>query len=47
LRDAFNTALVAFRKTDDYKKILMKYGLSEQSIAAAAEKNVADLCAGK
>jgi polar amino acid transport system substrate-binding protein len=25
----------------------MKYGLSEQSIAAAAEKNVADLCAGK
>lgn len=47
LRDAFNTALVEFRKTDEYKQILMKYGLSEQSIAAAAEKNVADLCAGK
>lgn len=38
--------LVEFRKTDDYKKILAKYGLSEQSIAAAA-KEVADLCAGK
>ncbi len=47
LRDAFNTALIEFRKTDDYKAILGKYGLSEQSIAAAAEKNVADLCAGK
>ncbi len=47
LRDAFNAALVEFRKTDDYKKILAKYGLSEQSIAAAAEKKVADLCAGK
>ncbi|AXV18206.1 ectoine/hydroxyectoine ABC transporter substrate-binding protein EhuB (plasmid) [Neorhizobium sp. SOG26] len=47
LRDAFNAALIEFRKTDDYKAILGKYGLSEQSIAAAAEKNVADLCAGK
>jgi polar amino acid transport system substrate-binding protein len=47
LRDAFNAALVEFRKTDEYKTILTKYGLSEQSIAAAAEKNVADLCAGK
>ena len=47
LRDAFNAALVEFRKTDEYKTILGKYGLSEQSIAAAAEKNVADLCAGK
>ncbi|WP_312794560.1 ectoine/hydroxyectoine ABC transporter substrate-binding protein EhuB [Tianweitania sp.] len=47
LRDAFNAALVEFRKTDEYKTILGKYGLSEQSIAAAAEKTVADLCAGK
>lgn len=38
LRDAFNAALVEFRKTDDYKKILAKYGLSEQSIAAAAKE---------
>jgi polar amino acid transport system substrate-binding protein len=44
---AFNTALVAFRKTDDYKKILMGYGLSAESIKAAEAKNVADLCAGK
>lgn len=46
LRDAFNAGLVEFRKTDEYKAILGKYGLSEQSIAAAAAKNVADLCAG-
>lgn len=47
LRDAFNAALIEFRKTPEYKAILGKYGLSEQSIAAAAEKQVADLCAGK
>lgn len=47
LYDAFNVALVEFRKTDDYKKILMSYGLSEESIKAAADRKVADLCAGK
>lgn len=47
LRDAFNAALVAFRKTDEYRKILGSYGLSEESIQAAQAKNVADLCAGK
>jgi polar amino acid transport system substrate-binding protein len=47
LRDAYNAALVEFRKTDDYRKILMSYGLSEESIKAAMAKNVADLCAGK
>jgi len=47
LRDAFNTALIAFRKTDDYKKILTGYGLSEKSIEAAEAKKVEDLCAGK
>jgi len=47
LYDAFNKALVEFRKTDEYKKILTSYGLSEESIKAAAAKNVADLCAGK
>jgi polar amino acid transport system substrate-binding protein len=47
LHAAFNKALVDFRKTDDYKKILMSYGLSAESIKAAEAKNVADLCAGK
>jgi len=47
LRDAFSTALVEFRKTDEYKKILTGYGLSEESIKAAADKKVADLCDGK
>jgi polar amino acid transport system substrate-binding protein len=47
LHDAFNKELVDFRKTEDYQKILMSYGLSAESIKAAAAKNVADLCAGK
>lgn len=47
LAEAFNKALVDFRQTDEYKKILTGYGLSEESIKAAAEKKVADLCAGK
>ncbi|MBN9044279.1 MAG: ectoine/hydroxyectoine ABC transporter substrate-binding protein EhuB [Rhizobiales bacterium] len=44
---AFNTALAAFKKTDDYKKILMSYGLSSESVEAARTKTTADLCAGK
>ena len=47
LREAYNAALVEFRKSDEYKAILTNYGLSEASIKAAAEKKVADLCAGK
>ncbi|WP_046868933.1 ectoine/hydroxyectoine ABC transporter substrate-binding protein EhuB [Microvirga massiliensis] len=47
LYEAFNTALVAYRKTDAYKRTLKSYGLSEESIEAAAAKNVKDLCAGK
>ncbi|AYG63328.1 ectoine/hydroxyectoine ABC transporter substrate-binding protein EhuB [Rhizobium jaguaris] len=43
----FNTALAAFKKTDDYKKILMSYGLSAESVEAARTKNTEDLCAGK
>ncbi|MCW5255392.1 ectoine/hydroxyectoine ABC transporter substrate-binding protein EhuB [Verminephrobacter aporrectodeae] len=45
--EAYNAALVAFRRTDAYKKILTQYGLSDESIRAAAERKVADLCAGK
>lgn len=47
LRDAFNKELVEFRKTEEYQKILTSYGLSPESIEAAAAKKVADLCAGK
>lgn len=47
LYEAFNAALVEFRTTDEYKKILAGYGLSDESIKAAADRKVADLCAGK
>jgi polar amino acid transport system substrate-binding protein len=47
LYKAFNTALIAFKKTDDYKKILMSYGLSAESVDAARSKSTEDLCAGK
>jgi polar amino acid transport system substrate-binding protein len=47
LYKAFNTALIAFKKTDDYKKILMSYGLSTESVEAARTKSTEDLCAGK
>ncbi|MBB4566905.1 ectoine/hydroxyectoine ABC transporter substrate-binding protein EhuB [Rhizobium leucaenae] len=47
LYQAFNTALTAFKKTDDYKKILMSYGLSAESVEAARTKSTEDLCAGK
>ncbi|TCK28048.1 amino acid ABC transporter substrate-binding protein (PAAT family) [Ancylobacter aquaticus] len=47
LYGAFNAALVEFRTTDEYKKILATYGLSPESIKAAADRKVADLCAGK
>ncbi|KAA1183739.1 ectoine/hydroxyectoine ABC transporter substrate-binding protein EhuB [Rhizobium tropici] len=47
LYKAFNTALEAFKKTDDYKKILISYGLSAESVEAARTKSTEDLCAGK
>jgi polar amino acid transport system substrate-binding protein len=47
LYKAFNDALIAFKKTDAYPKILAKYGLSRESIKAAQTKSMADLCAGK
>lgn len=46
LRDAFNEALVAFRKTDEYRAILKSHGLSEESIDAAQAVQVEQLCAG-
>ena len=47
LYDAFNKALVEFKKTDDYKKILTANGLSPESVEAARSKKMEDLCAGK
>lgn len=47
LGKSFNEALVAFKKTDAYLKILAKYGLSEESIKAAQDRKTEDLCAGK
>ncbi|MBB6182252.1 ectoine/hydroxyectoine ABC transporter substrate-binding protein EhuB [Pseudorhizobium flavum] len=43
----FNKALVEFKTTDEYKKILTTYGISESSIAASLAKKTADLCAGQ
>ena len=36
-----------FKRTDAYAKILMSYGLSQESVKAAREKTREDLCAGK
>lgn len=47
LYEAFNTALISFKKTDDYEKILTSYGLSAESVEAARGKSTEDLCAGK
>lgn len=44
LVEAFNAELVKFKKTDEYKNILLTYGVSESSIAASLEKAAADLC---
>ena len=47
LYEAFNKALIAFKKTDAYAKILTGYGLSDESVEAARTEKMADLCAGK
>lgn len=45
--DAFNSALIEFKKTDEYKKILTGYGLSEESVEAARTVDTAALCGAK
>lgn len=45
--EVFNKELTAFKKTDDYKKILMAYGLSEESVEAARTVDTASLCTAK
>ncbi len=44
LRDAFNKALVDFKKTDAWKKILTGYGFTEADIKGSMEKTTAQLC---
>ncbi|GAB3675105.1 ectoine/hydroxyectoine ABC transporter substrate-binding protein EhuB [Salinisphaera aquimarina] len=44
LRDAFNAKLKAFQKTDDWKNILMKYGLDKGSIDKVSAKSTEELC---
>ncbi|KAA1183079.1 ectoine/hydroxyectoine ABC transporter substrate-binding protein EhuB [Rhizobium tropici] len=43
----FNKVLADFKKTDDYKKILKSYNVTDASIAASSTKSTADLCADK
>ncbi len=47
LYDAFNKALIDFKKTDEYAKILISYGLSQESVDAARKEHMKDLCGGK
>lgn len=44
---AFNKALIAFKKTDAYARILTHYGLSQKSVKDARNASTAKLCAGK
>ena len=44
LREAFNEALLEFHKTDEYREILSSYGLSDASIDAVDEADIAALC---
>lgn len=46
LRDAFNTELVKFKKTDAWKKILSGYGFTPADIAGSTEKTTEQLCKG-
>lgn len=45
--EAFNKELIEFKKTDDYAKILMTYGLSEESVEAARTVDTTTLCDAK
>lgn len=45
--EAFNKALIEFKKTAEYEKILSSYGLPPASIAAARAASTEALCAGK
>ena len=44
LRAAFNEKLEAFKKTDDWKKILTSYGFTPADLAGSTEKTTEALC---
>jgi polar amino acid transport system substrate-binding protein len=46
LRDAFNKKLDAFKKTDEWKKILSGYGFTPADIKGSFTKTTAELCKG-
>ncbi|HHU94827.1 MAG TPA: ectoine/hydroxyectoine ABC transporter substrate-binding protein EhuB, partial [Alcaligenaceae bacterium] len=45
LRDAVNKELAEFKKTQEWKDILSRYGFSELDQSASMTKTTADLCA--
>jgi polar amino acid transport system substrate-binding protein len=47
LYNAFNTALVAFKKTPEWRRILSSYGLGQNSIKAAQDTTMQQLCASQ
>jgi polar amino acid transport system substrate-binding protein len=47
LRDKFNEALVKFKKTDEWKKILEGYGFTPADIKGSFEKTTKELCSAK
>jgi polar amino acid transport system substrate-binding protein len=47
LRDKFNEALVKFKKTDEWKKILESYGFTPADIKGSTEKTTEELCSEK
>ena len=46
-RNAYNEALTEFQATDEYREILMGYGLTEADIEATAERTTEELCAAE
>lgn len=44
LRDAFNKELAAFKKTDEWKKIMTSYGFTPADIEGSTAKTTEELC---
>ncbi|HZD26245.1 MAG TPA: ectoine/hydroxyectoine ABC transporter substrate-binding protein EhuB [Alphaproteobacteria bacterium] len=45
-RDEFNKHLAAFQKTDEYRKIVKHYGLSDHDVDLTLKKTTDELCSG-